>query len=578
MKRSGTGVLTFLGAVCVAVAVGRTAAAQSVPTDASGGCPIAPATVATFFETGAVSLNGVAKPADGTVSLTPNCGFFQWSEQMFLWLTSPAPATYGGGSHIMFSPKFFTVTPADSSGRRTFLPNQPGLPIRMLLRATELGPHGSPALLSRSGHVIEVQPPKVKHPVPPIVRLQSGAVVRLSKVQLGPEGRLQFFDKNGKQVQPRMLKLKPVARPHVIVAPGQGAVVVPAAAMQQAIQARKIIINKIPIFLDPSGNVIDVEPGQADSGVLLSQNGSLIYYIISVNDIFAYHRTMQGAAVIPFTTNLTFPMTMADANAVKTFATGKGHTIVDPEALAIETKSSWIEASAVSNPSNYIQVTATVPTFDKSNPNSWVPNGQATVKLVMVGLHVVGSTNGHGEMVWSTFEHLGNAANAVYVYNTASGPKTVAQNTSGTWLFTPSGSSGPFNTSNASWSGSAITGSPVGPTAVLRAKPWGSNDGGSPASIADLNTQVISANASVITQLDPADVRHNYFQLGTTWTIFGAPPSGSNEVGTNHLADASIETFMQGSTSSDPSSNCFSCHTTNKVSVSHIYRQLQPLP
>jgi hypothetical protein len=93
MKRSGTRVLIFLGATCAALGAGRMAAAQSVPTDASGGCPIPPTTVATFFETGTVSLNGVAKPADSTVSLTPNCGFFQWSEQMFLWLTSPAPAT-----------------------------------------------------------------------------------------------------------------------------------------------------------------------------------------------------------------------------------------------------------------------------------------------------------------------------------------------------------------------------------------------------------------------------------------------------------------------------------------------------
>jgi len=34
------------------------------------------------------------------------------------------------------------------------------------------------------------------------------------------------------------------------------------------------VINKIPIFIDSAGNVIDVEPGQADSGVLISQNGS----------------------------------------------------------------------------------------------------------------------------------------------------------------------------------------------------------------------------------------------------------------------------------------------------------------
>jgi hypothetical protein len=39
-----------------------------------------------------------------------------------------------------------------------------------------------------------------------------------------------------------------------------------------------------------------------------------------------------------------------------------------------------------------------------------------------------------------------------------------------------------------------------------------------------------------------------------------------------------METFVQGTSPSDPSANCFSCHTTNKVAVSHVYRELKPLP
>ncbi|MBR0346185.1 MAG: hypothetical protein IJI03_13095, partial [Rudaea sp.] len=106
------------------------AVAQTVPTDAAGGCPIPAATVAAFFESGHPSLNGVVKPADSTQVLLPNCGFFQWTEQMFLWLTSPAPSRYGGGSRIMFSPSFYTVSPEDSSTppRRTFVANTPGRP------------------------------------------------------------------------------------------------------------------------------------------------------------------------------------------------------------------------------------------------------------------------------------------------------------------------------------------------------------------------------------------------------------------------------------------------------------------
>jgi hypothetical protein len=569
--------LILSGALVVALGTAQRAHAQAVPMDPSGGCPILPATVASFFESGSIKLNGVVKPANSTVVLKPNCGFFQWTEQMFLWLTSPAPARYGGGSHIMFSPQFFTVSPEDSNGRRSFIRNSPGSPLLMNLRAMELGPNGLPMVLSRTGQVVEVQRERPGQK-PPTIKLPDGTPVQISRVQKTAGGKLQFFDKSGKPVQPRMLKLPPVVRQRVMLTPGRPTPVVPAAAFSESIQSRKLVINKIPIFIDSAGSVIDVEPGQADNGVLISQNESLIFYITAVNNVFAYHRSMKGAAVIPLDTAITFPRTAAEVAPVVRFASGKGHTILDPDALAIETKSSWIAATAVPNPSDYIQVNAVVPTFNKNNSNNWVPGRQTTLKLVMLGLHVVGSTNGHGEMVWGTFEHLGNAPNATYAYNSKSGLKTVAQDTAGAWLFTPRGSAGPFNVTSNSWTGSAITGSPVGPAAVLRAKPWGSNDGDNPVNAADLNTQVISANASVISQLNAADVRGKYFQLGTTWTMGGAEPNGGNELGTNNLANATMETFAQGQTPSDPSANCFSCHHTNTVAVSHVYRELKPLP
>ncbi len=571
--------------VLAAISTGSSAGAQAVPTDPQAACPIAPATFAAMFASGTVTLNGVVNPADSTVNLTPNCPFFVWSEQMFLWMTSPAPRSYGGGGgRIMFSPAFYTVSPAAQSGpdngRRTFLPNVAGRPIRMRLRTTELGPHRLPALLSRSGHVVEVARPNPAQPVPPVVRLPSGAAVRLTDVRRGAAGELRFFAAGGREVQVQKLKLPRIAHPVVEVRNGRFAPVVTTAELQHAIQARKFIVHGFPIFVDGAGNVIDVEPGQADDGVLLSQNGSLIYYITVVNDVFAYHRTMQGAAVIPDGTPLKFPMTMSDANAVKAFAAMHGHTIVDPTALAIESKSSWIEADKVANPDDYISIDATVPAYDTSNPSQWKPNGEKTIKLVMVGIHVVGSTNGQGEMVWGTFEHLGNTPNAPYSYTSTSGIKTVPQSTAGSWLFTPTGSSGPFNNQATEPSWDATTGnlngtpigSPINSTAVLRTKPWGTS-----GTNTSLNTQVISANAAVISQLAAGDVRAKYFQVGTTWTIFGAPPSAGNQVGTNELANSTIETFMQASTPGGPGSNCFSCHFTNTVKVSHSYDVMKPL-
>lgn len=549
--------------------VSNTVRAQTVPADPQPICAISANNFKAMFENGSVSLNGVVKPANSTAPLTSDCAFFTWTEQMFLWLTSPAPARYGGGSRIMFSPSFYTVSPKNSAGARTFLPNRANGILPMAVRMTELGPHLLPALVSRSGQVIEVQPDDPRRPVPPVVRLQNGASVRLGDVKIAPGNQLQFFDTGGRQVEVRKLQAPPVRRLMVQMSDGRRVPVVSREEINRPIQARKLVLGGIPIFIDPANNVIDVEPGQADGGVLLSQKGSLIYYITLVNDVYAYHRTMKGPSVPAGTT---FPTTAAQGNAVAAFAAAHGKIIVDPEALAIEVKSSWVEASSVPNPGDYVQATATITTYNKTS-NLWTPNGQKTVKMVLVGAHVVGSTLGHGEMVWGSFEHVGNTPNTAYAYSSTSGPKNVPQNTGGTWLFTPNGSAGPFNLMNAKWETAtgklkSTTAAPIAPTPTLRVMPWGID-----GTNASLNTEVISANATVISQLVAGDVRRNYFQLGTTWTIDGAAPKpdGSNEVGTNQLANTTMETFVQGVT------NCFSCHHTNTVAVSHVYSDLKPL-
>src|SRR5262245_42642255 len=69
-----------------------------LPADAQPTCTVPPAMFASWFDTGMVIVDGVVKPADSVnFPNAPNCSFYQWSEQMFLWATSPAPAAYGGG-------------------------------------------------------------------------------------------------------------------------------------------------------------------------------------------------------------------------------------------------------------------------------------------------------------------------------------------------------------------------------------------------------------------------------------------------------------------------------------------------
>lgn len=244
-------------------------------------------------------------------------------------------------------------------------------------------------------------------------------------------------------------------------------------------------------------------------------------------------------------------------------------------------KSAWVLAAGLPNPDSYITTTATVPTYNQSNANLWTPTGQQTVKLALVGMHVVGSTAGHPEMAWATFEHVGNTPIATYSYNSTGGLKTVTQNNSGNWLLAGNGSAGPFNVAHMAFTGPAgtppdsIQSEPsftISPSDTMRVEPFGV-----PGTNTFENTEVISMDSHVLSMLASGDVRANYFMTGATWTAFGSNPSNTNlGVGTNQLANAAMETYAQGS-------NCFGCHQNINPSprvtteVSHIFDGLQPL-
>ena len=63
-----------------------------VPNDAKPTCTVSSVEFKSWFASGSVTPNGIVDPADSvTFSNVPNCDFYKWSQQMFLWLTSPAP-------------------------------------------------------------------------------------------------------------------------------------------------------------------------------------------------------------------------------------------------------------------------------------------------------------------------------------------------------------------------------------------------------------------------------------------------------------------------------------------------------
>jgi hypothetical protein len=106
----------------------------------------------------------------------------------------------------------------------------------------------------------------------------------------------------------------------------------------------------------------------------------------------------------------------------------------------------------------------------------------------------------------------------------------------------------------------------IHPSDTLRVEPFGV-DGNNTFE----NTEVISMDNHVLSMMASGDIRCNYIMTGATWTPFGSNPIGpSPRVGTNKPANATMETYAQGS-------NCFSCHQNINpnpnvtTEVSHIF-------
>jgi hypothetical protein len=237
-----------------------TANGQVIPNDAQPTCTVPSATFATWFQSGTPTLDGVVNPANGiTFPNTPNCSFYQWAKQMFLWLTSPAPASYGGGARIFDSPAFFDVSPPDANGNRTLVPHTTGLLRVFNVRVAQAGPHNLPVIVDKAGRLLEVERPMIGPEGQRLIRDRQGKLVAFERAEIGKNGKVTFLDKSGKAIlRPAPMIYQPLSKVRTV---------------------QRFIIKGKPVFLDETGNVVEVEQGQAGTdGVLQAQNGSLVYY------------------------------------------------------------------------------------------------------------------------------------------------------------------------------------------------------------------------------------------------------------------------------------------------------------
>ncbi|MEO8886203.1 MAG: hypothetical protein ABI367_09090 [Mucilaginibacter sp.] len=552
---------------------------SQLPQDVLASCTLSADSFKTWFADKNVTLNGVVTPANSVAFPTnnTNCDFYQWAERMFLWVTSPV-----NGGPVLASKEFYSVTPPDSAGNRTLIAHTVGSPIQMSAHIAKLGPNRLPVIKAKNGKLLEIETtnPKAKK----LVTDGTGKIAEVkSVVKTGTT--FAFLDNAGKAI----------SNPHAIIQHKKN----PRHFVQ------RFTMGKKEVFLDSDGNVVDSEEGQATGDALRAQNGSLVYYLTLVNDVYAEYLNLANE-VPAFRKK--FPTTKAERDAIVLYATAHKRSLPDANALAMEVKSSWVEASTLPDSSNYVLMTATIPTYDTTKTTVWIPNGTKTVRMAMVGIHIAGSVAGHPEMIWSTFEHQNNTPNAAYSYlNTNKDTIRVPQDGGTGWLFTANAadtganvshivSYDVLNTANPSGSTDTLFSNnkfPISPSNTLRTQPWGSQSpAGAPSNQNDKtsaasNSEILSINNSIHGMLSTGDVRANYLLIGATWTPGGTAPSGNSysgvdtagvAIGTSVLANSTMETYFQS-----PVQSCFTCHSTatgiptlSPDTISHVFQAIQP--
>lgn len=356
-----------------------------------------------------------------------------------------------------------------------------------------------------------------------LLRNRAGQAVEIDRVEAAPDGKPVLLDSQQKQID---AQLGHTGAPLFFDENG----------ITLNLSATTVLVNGRPVLLTSSGAVVMPEEGQAGGGGLMAQNNSLVFFLLEVNDVWAYFNTGMKDLKINNPTPTQFPTSGASLGQIGSFAQNAPPPNTKPffpdnNAMTVEVKSAWIETTNLANVNDYITITATIPTYNppltQSNLTQTTQSGTKTAQLALVGMHVVGSVLGHPEMLWATFEHVKNTPNPQYSFtNTSNATATQPADGPGSWNFSSTGAAGSNNNQRITVSGetlNAVSGQTIGPSNVLRVNPWGT--GASDSAFTANNTDIISINRSVIGMLAAGDLRKNYIHTGTTWVLGGGPPS-----------------------------------------------------
>lgn len=313
-----------------------------------------------------------------------------------------------------------------------------------------------------------------------------------------------------------------------------------------AAKGQKPLVLK-PRTMKPRGSQQDADEFQqaGPQGVIVDQNGQVVWYSAHANDLyFKFVKKYYGVAAY------------AKASPTLQFPVG-----------AAVFKASWQIVPEGTKPPGVFTTAATVPIL-KNNPDPKVGgiiiDTTATprpVTVALVGLHVVGVTVNHPEFLWGTFEQLQNAPDLMNPTGPVSDKNftfykagTVAADCN----INPSSPKAPTRLTVTDSTKQTLA--PI--TNIYREFAYGGESKLGMQEIDALNSQAQKAVADF--PKNPAEaVWGNYKLIGTVWTkpnslIPGDGTMDTEAIGSLNLANATLETFVQGS-----GTNCFSCHNTS---------------
>jgi hypothetical protein len=315
-------------------------------------------------------------------------------------------------------------------------------------------------------------------------------------------------------------------------------------------------LNLKPRDLKPAGarqNKSGDDPAQAGGGVLVDQDGQIIWYSTHMNDIYFNFLQQNGGA------------NYAQASATLTWPVG-----------AAVFKAAWKVVNGTP-PAGFYTEKTTVPLLvnkkDKNGKQIGIgidPSGKTRpVTVALVGLHVVGVTQNHPEFVWGTFEQIQNVPDL---------PPGMAYNSTAPVSkqgFTFYAANTPANACNVKTTPTVDpakqTVTPI--TNVFRQFATGGADAPRTFDINNVNTaaQGEMVNMGKGKKPQPKEtVWANYKLIGTLWLEANTLQPNVSQlekqgVASIDLANATLETYFQGPQNNfngNPMANCFMCHNT----------------